>query len=683
MIRDTQPPQLSAWAEPALLRSGVLLTPTAQASDANPIAGVWAEMIRDEGGELLLLYHPAEGLWWRDYYLQSPGAEGEGEKPFQVRASDAAGNQGTQVVTVTVDNTPPVGWVRINGGADFTNQRQVNLTLAATDAYTVAAMRLSNEVPPYGDWEPYTTGRPWTLASYDGARGVWVEFRDLVGNVSLAYSDTIILDRTPPTASIHAIASVGAYAHSAGNTVFYGDDGPGGFEVQVSAEDPSPGSGQASGLDRAEYSATVSAGGVYHETLSGAYQYAHAYSFTPSSQQQGAYQVRVYDRAGNYTDVSFTVTRDAVDPVVNLSAIANGTDIQLNWSASDAASGLATCALEVQKEGESTWTALSTACSGSDVYEQAEPRVRYTFRVTATDHVSNAASAEAQASTRHVVKYYYFGGQRVAVRQPDGVYYLHADHLGSTSLTTNSSGGVVARQLYHPFGTVRWASESPLPTDFAFTGQRFSLDIGLYQMGARWYSSHVGRFISPDPTVPGVSNPQAYNRYSWVLNNPLKFTDPSGHQCSIEYDPFTGSFGGKSCFGDQTGMGQTLTVGRTYSPDRIWGQSGLCGTAAQCQAAQDNFVKLIGDLLTLSFAAPLVAEAAPALGLIGTGAADAEKSIRALHYSLETGEETIQELLGHLENLGVTVENNPEFLDGRDAGGMYILMVRSFLGRVW
>jgi hypothetical protein len=49
-------------------------------------------------------------------------------------------------------------------------------------------------------------------------------------------------------------------------------------------------------------------------------------------------------------------------------------------------------------------------------------------------------------------------------------------------------------------------------------------------MGARWYDPALGRFISPDSIVPQPGNPQSLNRYSYVLNNPLKYTDPSGHE---------------------------------------------------------------------------------------------------------------------------------------------------------
>jgi RHS repeat-associated protein len=110
------------------------------------------------------------------------------------------------------------------------------------------------------------------------------------------------------------------------------------------------------------------------------------------------------------------------------------------------------------------------------------------------------------------------------------VYYLHADHLGSTSLATTAGGGEVtnSRTWYHPYGTVR-AGGSTLPTDYTFTGQRNEAGIGLMDYHARFYAPVLGRFISADTLVPSPGNPQSLNRYSYVLNSPLRYNDPSGH----------------------------------------------------------------------------------------------------------------------------------------------------------
>jgi RHS repeat-associated protein len=82
--------------------------------------------------------------------------------------------------------------------------------------------------------------------------------------------------------------------------------------------------------------------------------------------------------------------------------------------------------------------------------------------------------------------------------------YLHQDHLGSTSVITAD-------------------------TDRLYTGQRFDAATGLYYYNARYYDPTLARFISPDTIVPGVGDPQAWNRYAYVLGNPLRYTDPSGH----------------------------------------------------------------------------------------------------------------------------------------------------------
>jgi RHS repeat-associated protein len=58
---------------------------------------------------------------------------------------------------------------------------------------------------------------------------------------------------------------------------------------------------------------------------------------------------------------------------------------------------------------------------------------------------------------------------------------------------------------------------------------QFIRGFGLYDYNARYYSSNLGRFVSPDTMVPDPQNPQNFNRYAYVLNNPLKYSDPSGH----------------------------------------------------------------------------------------------------------------------------------------------------------
>jgi RHS repeat-associated protein len=66
-----------------------------------------------------------------------------------------------------------------------------------------------------------------------------------------------------------------------------------------------------------------------------------------------------------------------------------------------------------------------------------------------------------------------------------------------------------------------------------YTGQLRQAEIGLDYFNARWYLPHLNRWIQPDTVIPDVYNPQSMNRYSYVYNNPIRYSDPSGHcpQC--------------------------------------------------------------------------------------------------------------------------------------------------------
>jgi RHS repeat-associated protein len=123
------------------------------------------------------------------------------------------------------------------------------------------------------------------------------------------------------------------------------------------------------------------------------------------------------------------------------------------------------------------------------------------------------------------VTYYPVAG---AMRINSTLYYILKDHLGSASVVTNSSGVAVGEQRYYPYGETR-LSTGTIYTDRLFTGQREITSLGIYHYGARFYSTKLGRFLSADSIVPGAANPQAWNRYSYVLGNPLKYIDPTGH----------------------------------------------------------------------------------------------------------------------------------------------------------
>jgi len=105
--------------------------------------------------------------------------------------------------------------------------------------------------------------------------------------------------------------------------------------------------------------------------------------------------------------------------------------------------------------------------------------------------------------------------------------FILQDHLGSTVGTAEDDGDLASTIKYFPWGDCR-NSTGTIPTDRKFTGQRLDTT-GLYYYNARYYDPEIGRFISPDTIIPDPANPQSFNRYSYCLNNPLKYVDPSGH----------------------------------------------------------------------------------------------------------------------------------------------------------
>jgi RHS repeat-associated protein len=137
--------------------------------------------------------------------------------------------------------------------------------------------------------------------------------------------------------------------------------------------------------------------------------------------------------------------------------------------------------------------------------------------------------------TGQVWKSYYFqGATRLAMRVQvngvgDKVYYLLADHLGSTTVSYRADGGETHFQSYKPWGELR--NGNSLPTDRTFTGQRWE-EIGLYFFNARWYDAALGRFAQADTIIPNPFFATAYDRYAYVYNSVTRFTDPTGHRCS-------------------------------------------------------------------------------------------------------------------------------------------------------
>ncbi len=174
-------------------------------------------------------------------------------------------------------------------------------------------------------------------------------------------------------------------------------------------------------------------------------------------------------------------------------------------------------------------------------------RARY-LKITAASRTLYLGKAYERIETGTQIQHKHFlyaDGQLVAIHikttddgtpLPDETRYLHRDALGSIDTITNGRGTVVDRMSFEAFGKRRagnWRTDInfviPSLTNRGFTGHEHIDEMGLIHMNGRVYDPELGRFLSADPHIQNPYSSQSYNRYSYVLNNPLKYTDPSGY----------------------------------------------------------------------------------------------------------------------------------------------------------
>jgi RHS repeat-associated protein len=173
----------------------------------------------------------------------------------------------------------------------------------------------------------------------------------------------------------------------------------------------------------------------------------------------------------------------------------------------------------------------NTGANITFAYDGAGRRIYKASRKTPGTPITTFYFGEEYEQTDGEDVYHLFGRGRVASFHLDGTaQFYHSDHLGSTSVVTNEQGNLVQQIGYYPFGNYLYTNNNQQPVvNYTFTGQEADDEIGLYNYNARLYDPVLGRFISADTIVPEPGNLQALNRYSYCLNNPLIYIDPSGN----------------------------------------------------------------------------------------------------------------------------------------------------------
>ena len=131
----------------------------------------------------------------------------------------------------------------------------------------------------------------------------------------------------------------------------------------------------------------------------------------------------------------------------------------------------------------------------------------------------------------------------------DNNYYLHRDYLGSIIAISNSAGVAIERRHFDAWGnlsklekngvaiampTTNGGLEALMVLDRGYTSHEHLAEVGLIQMNGRLYDPKLHTFLMPDNFVQQPENTQSYNRYGYCINNPLKYTDPSGELFGLD-----------------------------------------------------------------------------------------------------------------------------------------------------
>jgi RHS repeat-associated protein len=216
-------------------------------------------------------------------------------------------------------------------------------------------------------------------------------------------------------------------------------------------------------------------------------------------------------------------------------------------------------------------------------YDHSGKRVRKTVHRAGGDEITHYAEALYESGPQGTRISIYAGKLLVAVKQlPAGAaaattVCVLTDHLGSVLAACDPAGNVLQQQVYSPYGlSLRAAGEHD-----AYTGVRSDTELGLTQFGVRYYVPSLGRFLTPDWWVienpmRAMPFPQSLNAFSYAVDNPLSFRDPSGMWFGID-DLIVAGVG--FAVGFIAGTIYGLATGQGWNSLLIGLEAGLVGAA--------------------------------------------------------------------------------------------------------
>ena len=244
-----------------------------------------------------------------------------------------------------------------------------------------------------------------------------------------------------------------------------------------------------------------------------------------------------YDRFGNRTSQNLVSGQSAPQPQYLFNTATN----QINGLQYDAAGNLLNDNVHTYSyDAEGNVITVDNGATAIYTYDSFNRRVRIDIGSQAAEFLFNLNGQRAAIWDGHTlggIKGQYYWGSTPIAYFDFTTHFQHQDGLGTERLQTASDGTVERAFSSLPFGDGFTGAGSDVYGNgysaddaYNFAGLDYDFESGTDHAQFRQYSSAQGRWMSPDPYDGSydASNPQSFNRYSYVLNNPLRFKDPSG-----------------------------------------------------------------------------------------------------------------------------------------------------------
>jgi len=263
---------------------------------------------------------------------------------------------------------------------------------------------------------------------------------------------------------------------------------------------------------------------------------------------------------------------------------------------------------------------------------------------------SNDPAVETDLTGNVLETYVFFNGRRIARREPGTpptYHFYFSDHLGSHNVVTNASGSSCEQDIdYYPYGGIEQDYCGTVGQHYKFTGKERDSESNLDNFGARYYASFMSRFMTPDDgSDQDAGDPQSWNLYAYVRNNPLSNTDPTGNYCVRDEGPnglgpwHDDNRGGMTCAQVDAANRKALENAREPEDDLNWRARVVFSQPVIGYARNTVNNYIAPPLMTfLTFAVPGVLEAAgPEITTLNLTKGTVELTKHALERSIERG----------------------------------------------